>query len=104
MCGIAGIINFDSDLPILPKELERMAAVLSHRGPDDSGIYLDPQGQCGLANRRLAVIDIAGGHQPLCNEDQTLWISYNGQCYNFEQLRKELTARVIDSKHVVIPK
>ena len=93
MCGIAGIVRFDSDLPIQPTELERMAAVLAHRGPDDSGIYLDPQGQCGLANRRLAVIDIAGGHQPLCNEDKTLWITYNGQCYNFEQLRKELTAQ-----------
>ncbi|MCH9021430.1 MAG: asparagine synthase (glutamine-hydrolyzing) [Planctomycetes bacterium] len=93
MCGITGIISFESDLPIQSKELERMAAVLAHRGPDDSGVYLDPQGHCGLANRRLAVIDIKGGHQPLSNEDQTLWITYNGQCYNFEQLRKDLIAQ-----------
>ena len=70
-----------------------MAGVLAHRGPDDQGIYLDPEpAQCGLAHRRLSIIDIEGGHQPLCNEDESIWITYNGECYNFQELRTNLIA------------
>ena len=70
-----------------------MAQVLAHRGPDDRGIYLDPEpALCGLAHRRLSIIDIEGGHQPLCNEDETIWITYNGECYNFQELRTNLIA------------
>ncbi len=93
MCGIAGIISFDSSKPITTDELQRMAAALVHRGPDESGIYLDSRtGHCGLAHRRLSIIDLAGGQQPLANEDQTVWICYNGECYNFPQLRRDLEA------------
>jgi len=70
-----------------------MAQVLSHRGPDDSGIYLEEKtGRCGLAHRRLSIIDLDTGQQPMGNEDGTVWISYNGECYNFAELRRELIA------------
>lgn len=90
MCGIVGIVDF-SGQAITVSELERMAGVLAHRGPDGAGVYVDPQtGFCGLAHRRLAVIDLVGGAQPLGNEDGTVWIVYNGECYNFAALRSDL--------------
>jgi len=93
MCGIAGILNLNVSGPVVQDELERMAYVLAHRGPDDSGIYIDPATRnCGLAHRRLAIIDLTLGRQPLCNEDRTLWITYNGECYNFPQLKQQLIA------------
>jgi len=92
MCGIAGIIDFKGTRPVQTDELERMAQSLAHRGPDEQGLYLDRRGCCGLAHRRLAVIDPEGGKQPLCNEEKTLWISYNGECYNFAELRGDLEA------------
>ncbi|MCK5272672.1 MAG: asparagine synthase (glutamine-hydrolyzing) [Sedimentisphaerales bacterium] len=93
MCGIAGILDLGGGLPIRADELERMAGALAHRGPDDSGIYIDSDSQqCGLAHRRLAVIDIEGGHQPLANEDESLWICYNGECYNFPELKRQMEA------------
>ena len=93
MCGIAGIVDFGGLQGVSACELERMAGVLVHRGPDDQGIYLDPDNSiCGLAHRRLSIIDIEGGHQPLCNEDESIWITYNGECYNFQELRKNLIA------------
>ena len=67
-----------------------MAEQLKHRGPDDEGLYLDPQGRCGLSFRRLSIIDLAGGHQPICNEDETIWVVFNGEIYNFRELRDEL--------------
>jgi len=91
MCGIAGIVNINVTEPIELEELQRMAACLAHRGPDACGTYLDPQSRCcGLAHRRLSIIDLEGGRQPLANEDETIWISYNGECYNFPQLRRQL--------------
>ena len=93
MCGIAGILNLDGPGPLDAAELHRMAAVLSHRGPDDADVYLNPAGICGLAHSRLAVIDLTGGAQPLANHDKTLWIAYNGECYNFRQLRSDLEQR-----------
>ena len=93
MCGIAGIVRLGLSPVIRPNELDRMAETLAHRGPDDQGIYIDPSaGLCGLAHRRLAVIDPAGGAQPLSDEDTGLAITYNGECYNFRQLRSELAA------------
>ena len=62
-----------------------------HRGPDDEGFYLDRE--LGLGNRRLSIIDLPGGHQPLANEDQTVWITFNGEIYNHRELRSELEAR-----------
>lgn len=93
MCGIAGILNTDQRPPVDPHDLRRMAAQLTHRGPDDQGIHVDPQGHCGLAFRRLAIIDLDSGNQPLANEDQTIWLVFNGEIYNFRELRQRLIAR-----------
>mgnify|MGYP000203409474 CR=1 FL=1 len=93
MCGIAGILSLAPDTPIEADELATLAEPLAHRGPDDRGAYVDPQRRCGLAFRRLAIIDLAGGRQPLANEDQTAWIVFNGEIYNFPALRQELEAR-----------
>lgn len=71
-----------------------MSSALAHRGPDDAGVYIDPStGRCGLAHRRLAIIDLPGGAQPMSNEDGTVWISYNGECYNYLELRRNLQAQ-----------
>jgi len=92
MCGIAGILNFNAPATTRD-ELARMATVLAHRGPDGSGVYLDANtAACGLAHRRLAVIDLATGDQPMANEDRTLHLVYNGECYNFKSLRRDLQA------------
>lgn len=94
MCGIAGIVNLAPDgSPIDVALLRPMAAELVHRGPDDEGFYVDPRGRCGLGFRRLSIIDVAGGHQPLSNEDGTVWIVLNGEIYNFGDLRAELEQR-----------
>lgn len=93
MCGIAGILSLDSDQRVEPDTLDTMAAQLVHRGPDDAGRYVDPQGRCGFGFRRLSIIDIDGGHQPLANEDETVWTVFNGEIYNFRQLRAELQSR-----------
>ncbi|MCH8807934.1 MAG: asparagine synthase (glutamine-hydrolyzing) [Planctomycetes bacterium] len=90
MCGIAGILNLSPEATIERDALRTMAAQLVHRGPDDEGVFVDQRGRCGLAFRRLAIIDIAGGHQPLCNEDGTVWVVFNGEIYNFRELRAEL--------------
>jgi asparagine synthase (glutamine-hydrolysing) len=93
MCGIAGILSFAPDAPVAGDELRLMAGQLVHRGPDDEGYHVDPQNRCGLAFRRLSIIDVAGGHQPLSNEDGTVWVIFNGEIYNFGALRQELEAR-----------
>ena len=85
MCGIAGIVSQSADLELIGP----MTAALSHRGPDGSGIWSD--GLCSLGHRRLAIIDLSvKGKQPLCNEDETVWIVFNGEIYNFQELRAEL--------------
>src|SRR5574341_1251252 len=86
MCGIAGFLG-EGDRAIL----ERMLAALAHRGPDDAGTWVAPG--VGLGNRRLAIIDLAGGHQPMTNEDQTLQVVFNGEIYNFRELRSDLAQR-----------
>lgn len=83
MCGICGIVGFD-DKNLLNKMCEAMV----HRGPDDSGIYVDSG--IGLGHRRLSIIDLKTGHQPVHNEDESVWIVFNGEIYNFKELRKEL--------------
>src|ERR1700726_294058 len=92
MCGIAGLVNCgDSDT------LARMTHIQAHRGPDDSGLWERrfPDGSyVGLGSRRLAILDLsAGGHMPMCNEDRTVWITYNGEIYNFAELRRELQSQ-----------
>lgn len=83
MCGICGIVGFeDADL------IKRMCDKIVHRGPDDFGYFID-ENIC-LGNRRLAIIDISGGHQPLSNEEGDIWITYNGEVYNFQQLKNDL--------------
>ena len=92
MCGIAGLANCGDR-----EVLGRMAHVQAHRGPDDSGMWERrfPDGSyVGLGSRRLAILDLsAGGHMPMCNEDRTVWITYNGEIYNFAELRRELQSK-----------
>jgi asparagine synthase (glutamine-hydrolysing) len=88
VCGICGEWNLSG---ADPKALERMNEALVHRGPDDQGAVL--LGEAGLAMRRLAIIDLARGHQPIANEDASAWIICNGEIYNYRELRRELTAR-----------
>jgi asparagine synthase (glutamine-hydrolysing) len=85
MCGICGFVNLDRQQPVDPAVLEAMRDVLRHRGPNDAGIYVD--GPVGLGHRRLSIIDLAGGHQPMSNEDGSIWIVYNGEVYNYIELR-----------------
>ncbi|MBU0703759.1 MAG: asparagine synthase (glutamine-hydrolyzing), partial [Chloroflexi bacterium] len=91
MCGICGIVNISASRPIDRDVLLRMTQVLEHRGPDDRGIYIDEQ--AGLGSRRLSIIDLAGGRQPIANEDETMWIVFNGEIYNYRELRAYLQKR-----------
>jgi asparagine synthase (glutamine-hydrolysing) len=88
MCGICGIVNTDRAQPIDRSVLERMNATILHRGPDSDGFYV--AGHIGLAMRRLAIIDVAGGDQPIANEDSSVVVVYNGEIYNYLELRAEL--------------
>ena len=86
MCGIYGVLQLDGQ-PVSPDLLARMGRLTVHRGPDDEGVHLD--GACAIGMRRLSIIDVAGGHQPLSNEDGTLWLVCNGEIYNFRELRRQ---------------
>ena len=92
MCGIGGLVNWGDG-----ETLARMTHIQAHRGPDDSGLWERrfPDGSyVGLGSRRLAVLDLsASGHMPMCNQDRTVWITYNGEIYNFGELRRELQAK-----------
>jgi asparagine synthase (glutamine-hydrolysing) len=88
MCGIAGICSSDPSESVSPEVLGAMIDTLQHRGPDDRGLYLN--GPVGLAARRLSIIDLSTGHQPIGNEKGDIWIAYNGEVYNFEALREQL--------------
>jgi asparagine synthase (glutamine-hydrolysing) len=87
MCGIAGLVSVGAG-PQSSAVLERMTSAIHHRGPDDSGHYSD--GVAWLGHRRLSIIDLAGGHQPMANEDSSVWIAYNGEIFNHADLRPEL--------------
>jgi asparagine synthase (glutamine-hydrolysing) len=91
MCGIAGIIHSDPYLPVKSETIERMCDAIAHRGPDGFGKYLN--GHVGIGMRRLSIIDLETGQQPICNEDETLWIVFNGEIYNYRQLREELKVK-----------
>src|SRR5437660_5328807 len=91
MCGIVGIVNLDPREPVDETLLKRMRDVLRHRGPDGEGLWIE--GPVGLGHRRLAIVDVAGGHQPLANEDESVWIAYNGEIYNHAALRPGLEQR-----------
>src|ERR1700675_1127528 len=85
MCGIAGLFNLDG-AAVAPESLRGMIRMLSHRGPDDTGFHAE--NGVGLAHARLSIIDLAGGHQPMSNEDSSLWITFNGETFNYLELRK----------------
>ena len=90
MCGIAGIVA-QRDQPVLAEELHAMCAALVSRGPDDEGAFVGHR--AGLAMRRLSIIDLETGHQPVSNEDGSIWVVLNGEIYNYRQLRNELERR-----------
>lgn len=98
MCGITGGLWFNASQAISRSALEKMTSCLEHRGPDDSGyhhedIVVDAAGRVpgiALGFRRLSIIDLAGGHQPMCNEDGTIWMVFNGEIYNYRELRRRL--------------
>ena len=88
MCGITGIFDLTGRREISRELLTRMNDVQFHRGPDQGGIHLEPG--VGLGHRRLSIIDLSGGKQPLYNEDETVVVVYNGEIYNFQGLVEEL--------------
>jgi len=92
MCGIAGIINLTAQQPPDEARVAAMIAMLRHRGPESAAVYLDPDGRAGLGHARLSIIDLAGGLQPLTNEDGTLWVVVNGEFFNYIELANELRA------------
>ena len=91
MCGICGIFYRERARRVERDTLAEMNRRIIHRGPDDDGFFVE--GNAGLAMRRLSIIDIQTGHQPISNEDENLWIVYNGELYNHQELRKDLEAR-----------
>ena len=88
MCGIAGQFNFQRHEPVERETIVRMADSIAHRGPDDEGFFIT--GPVGLGFRRLSIIDLAGGHQPMSDAEETVWIIFNGEIYNYRELRAEL--------------
>ncbi len=88
MCGICGLLNKDE--PVDRATLQAMCDAIRHRGPDDEGYYVN--GRLGLGMRRLSIIDLTTGKQPISNEDGSIWIVFNGEIYNYVELRDETTA------------
>src|SRR5213080_2554810 len=91
MCGIAGVMKFGQDVRVESSVIRQMCAAMMHRGPDDEGVYTD--GRVGIGMRRLSIIDVAGGHQPISNEIGTVWVVFNGEIYNHSDLRQQLEPR-----------
>jgi len=91
MCGICGKLNFDQNSSVEPGLIRAMLETIRHRGPDDEGVYSGTQ--VGLGHRRLSIIDLSTGHQPLSNEDGTVWIVFNGEIYNYQELRPFLLSK-----------
>ncbi|MCC6490490.1 MAG: asparagine synthase (glutamine-hydrolyzing) [Candidatus Hydrogenedentes bacterium] len=91
MCGICGKLIFDSASQVSAEVVADMTRMMAHRGPNDEGLHVN--GQVGLGHRRLSIVDLAGGHQPISNEEDSAWIVFNGEIYNHADLRKELEAK-----------
>ncbi|HEY2989038.1 MAG TPA: asparagine synthetase B, partial [Candidatus Binatia bacterium] len=87
MCGIAGIVSL-GEKPVALDEVRRMCGAIVHRGPDDEGFYVGPG--IGLGMRRLSIIDLETGRQPVTNEDGSVRVVFNGEIYNFKELRRDL--------------
>ena len=90
MCGIAGIFRAGLEVPVEPSAIRAMAATLVHRGPDGEGVHVGPG--YGLGHRRLAIVDIAQGAQPMSNHDGSMWVTYNGEIYDFSEMMDDLKA------------
>jgi asparagine synthase (glutamine-hydrolysing) len=90
MCGICGQYNFKTQAPVQKRAIEAMAKSIAHRGPDDDGYYIS--GPLGLGFRRLSIIDLSGGHQPMSDQEESVRVIFNGEIYNFKEIRKELQA------------
>jgi asparagine synthase (glutamine-hydrolysing) len=88
MCGICGQFNFGNARPVRRADIEAMTRSITHRGPDDEGYYL--AGALGFGFRRLSIIDLSGGHQPMSDQDESVWVIFNGEIYNFLELKREL--------------
>lgn len=88
MCGICGQYNFADHSPVQRRNIEKMTKSIVHRGPDDEGYYI--AGSIGLGFRRLSIIDLEGGHQPMSDAEESIWVIFNGEIYNFPELRREL--------------
>jgi len=93
MCGIFGVFNFKNNNPVDTKLFKEATSLISHRGPDGEGFFFDQECGLGLGHRRLSIIDLSTGDQPMCNEDKTIWISFNGEIYNYLELRKYLISK-----------
>jgi asparagine synthase (glutamine-hydrolysing) len=91
MCGIAGQFNFQRREPVERETIVRMTRSIAHRGPDDEGFFIS--GPVGLGSRRLSIIDLAGGHQPMSDAEESVWITFNGEIYNYKELRAELQGK-----------
>lgn len=91
MCGIAGVYNYGNMSAVDPGIVKGITGALIHRGPDDEGFHF--KGPVGLGHRRLAIIDLDGGHQPMSNEDGSVWIVFNGEIYNFQELNEDLVRK-----------
>jgi len=91
MCGICGQFNFQNQAPVRRADLEAMTKSIAHRGPDDDGYFI--AGPLGLGFRRLSIIDLAGGHQPMSDQEESVWVVFNGEIYNFPELKRELQSR-----------
>src|SRR6516162_1834463 len=88
MCGICGQYNFGNSEPVELRKIKAMTRALVHRGPDDEGYYIT--GSLGFGFRRLSIIDLAGGHQPMSDWEESVWVVFNGEIYNFPELKREL--------------
>src|ERR671937_1782503 len=94
MCGIAGVLSFGPEPePVEAGVLRDMAEAIAHRGPDADGYSISPDARLGFGFRRLSIIDLVTGDQPMCNEDDTLWLIFNGEIYNHAEHRPRLEAR-----------
>ena len=94
MCGIVGVFDYAGPGGLDEGLLVRMRDTMTHRGPDDAGVYVAPDGRLGLGHRRLAILDLSSaGRQPMATPDGRYWIVYNGEIYNFMELRSDLEAR-----------
>src|SRR5262249_9973310 len=91
MCGIAGIVSLEGLSEGTAQRATAMRDILTHRGPDEAGLHVDDR--AALSHRRLSIVDLRTGQQPLANENETVWIAFNGEIYNHAEIRRDLEAR-----------